>query len=317
MEDYRDQYDQDQYNDNQYDDQYDDDYNDDYDRGDRTVKILKILIAVLAIVLIAISVVYFNQVKEMRADFAIERDTLTSHINSLMDDYDNLSTENDSISRNLESERFKADSLLNQLKSERSLSYAKMRKYEQELGTLRSVMRTYVHQIDSLNQLNQKLAQENVTYRKQVSTERLRAEKAEERSEELTNKIMIGSVVRARDIELVPLTSKDKEVSRMSRADRLRVDFILSSNDLTQPGSREIYIRIIAPDGFVLANQSGATLEFEGNLITYSASREVDYQNKDLSVGIFYNSSDFTAGKYQVSVYMDGRMIGENEFVLK
>ncbi len=312
MEEYKEEYD-----DNRYDDYNDDDYNDDYYRSNRTVKILKILIALLAVVLIAISFVYFNQVKEIRADFAIERDTLTSRISTLVLQYDSLTTENDSISRNLETERFKADSLLNQLKKERSLSYSKMRRYEQELGTLRTVMRTYVNQIDSLNQLNQKLSAENLTYRKQVSSERLRAEKAEERSQELNNKILIGSVVRARDIELVALSSKDKEVSRVSRAERLRADFIISSNDLTQPGAREVFVRIIAPDGFVLANPNAATLDFEGSKITYSANREIDYQNKDLSVSIFYGGTEFVAGKYQIGIYMDGRMIGENEFVLR
>lgn len=307
MEDYRDQ----------YDDQYDDQFDDQYGGGDRTVKILKILIAVLAIVLIAISVVYFSQVKQIRNDFAIERDTLSARISTLMSDYDNLSTENDTLSLHLETERFKADSLLTQLQKERSLSYAKMRQYEQELGTLRTVMRNYVQQIDSLNQLNQQLAAENISYRQQVSSERLRAEKAEEVSQELNNKIAIGSVVRARDVELTALRSNDREVSRISRAERLRVNFILSSNELTQPGSRDVYIRITAPDGFVLANRNGATLDFEGNMLTYSANREVDYQNKDLNVAIYYEGTDFAAGKYIINVYMDGRMIGENEFVLK
>ncbi|MFI3265563.1 MAG: hypothetical protein R3Y15_00235 [Rikenellaceae bacterium] len=308
---------EDLYDDNNYDNNYDDDYNDDYDGSGRNVKILKILVAVLAIVLVAITVVYFSQVKQIRSEFAIERDTLTNQINNLLIDYDNLTTENDSISRNLLTEREKADSLLTQLKNERSLSYSKMQRYEKELGTLRTVMRNYVHQIDSLNQLNQKLSQENVTIRKQVSTERLRADKAEELTQELNNKLKIGSVVRARDIELVALTSRDKEVDRASRAARLRADFVLSSNDLTEPGAREVYVRITAPDGFVLANSSGAMLDFEGSMITYTANREVDYQNKDLSVSIFYTGAEFSAGKYKINIYMDGRMIGENEFALK
>ena len=59
------------------------------------------------------------------------------------------------------------------------------------------------------------------------------------------------------------------------------------------------------------------TFAFEGSAITYSAMREVDYQNADLEVGIYFNSTGFAPGTYKVELYMEGRMIGSNDIVMR
>ena len=63
---------------------------------------------------------------------------------------------------------------------------------------------------------------------------------------------------------------------------------------------------------------SAATFEFEGERLTYTASRDVDYQNEDLAVGVYYNDgAGFTAGTYRVEVYADGRLAGQSDIVLR
>ncbi len=295
----------------------------DYEYGQETpspqksIKGYQIIILVLAVILAALSFLYYNQMSGLKRDFAIERDTLTNQLLALRGDYDNLRTENDTIARNLGIEREKADSLLQQLAKERSYSRATIRKYEKEIGTLRSVMRNYVHQIDSLNTLNKELITQNADYRQRVTSERLRADMAEEKAEELSTKIRKGSVIRARDIAIRVLSSSDREVTRASRAARLRVDFVLSSNELATPGERNVYARIIGPDGYILANAANAVFEYEGDMISYSATRQIDYQNQDLGVSLYYNGGGITAGKYVVSIYMDGYLIGSTETLLR
>ena len=50
------------------------------------------------------------------------------------------------------------------------------------------------------------------------------------------------------------------------------------------PGNKAVYVRITAPDGYVLTTEAMPTFEFEGERLSYSAMREVDYQNQDLSL---------------------------------
>ena len=216
-----------------------------------------------------------------------------------------------------EGERQKADSLLQTLQKERRLSYAKIREYEKKMTYMREVMTGYIRQIDSLNTINKKLVSENSSIRKKILDYRLRAESAEEKSQELSTKVRQGSVIRARDIRLVALSKSDREVSRANRAERLRVDLVLVGNELSTPGERNVYTQIIGPDGYPLVNGSNALFDFEGSSITYSAMRSVDYQNNDLNVSLFYNGPGITSGKYQVKIYTDGHMIGSSEISLR
>jgi len=287
---------------------------------DNSLKGYKIIVIILAVVLAALTYLYFTQVMELKGDrqeLMVQRDTLVNRLTGIMIDFDSLKTENDTISANLILERQRADSILQKLQQERSLSYAKINQYEKELGTLRTIMQNYVRQIDSLNTLNQTLVQENLTYRRNETQLRLRAEMAEERATELDIKVQQGSVILARNISLLALNKNDKEVTRANRAERLRTDFVLTANELATPGDRTVYIRIVGPDGYLLANSSDNVFDYEGERIAYSASRSVDYQNDDLGVGIYYNGSGITSGKYSVSVYMDGKLIGSNEIILK
>jgi len=289
-------------------------------QNDNSLKGYKIIVIILAVVLAALTYLYFTQVMELKGDrqeLMVQRDTLVNRLTGIMIDFDSLKTENDTISANLILERQRADSILQKLQQERSLSYAKINQYEKELGTLRTIMQNYVRQIDSLNTLNQTLVQENLTYRRNETQLRLRAEMAEERATELDIKVQQGSVILARNISLLALNKNDKEVTRANRAERLRTDFVLTANELATPGDRTVYIRIVGPDGYLLANSSDNVFDYEGERIAYSASRSVDYQNDDLGVGIYYNGSGITSGKYSVSVYMDGKLIGSNEIILK
>ncbi len=310
-----------EYNSNydQYDPRYDQYGQDPYgkDPQQKSIKGLKIMIVILAVILAGLSVMYFTQVRNMQADFAEKRDTLISQLTALSGDYESLRTENDTITQNLATERGRTDSLLEAIQKERSISRSKIKGYEKQLSYMRTVMEGYIHQIDSLNTLNQKLGSENVTLRKQVTTARLRADMAEEKATELTTKVQKGAVIRARNIALQALNNSDKAVSRSARAARLRVDFVLVGNELTTPGQRNVYAQITGPDGYVLANATGDLFNFEGDMITYSATREVDYQNEDLSVSLFYNGGGIREGKYSVRIFIDGHMIGSNEIIMR
>jgi DNA repair ATPase RecN len=270
----------------------------------------------LAVILAAISVLYYNINRRQQLQYhelEVVRDSIKNDLTSLISEYDSLQYQNDTISARL----VEANELVEQLKYERRLNYNRLRAYEKEVGTLRTVMKRYLRQIDSLNSLNKKLINENVSYRKEISSANLRAERAEEKASELKNKVQQGAILRARDISLVALNAKGNQVSRVRTATTLRVDFTLNANELTTPGNREVYVRITSPDGYILSTEQTPTFEFEGGKLSYSASREVDYQNEDVDVSIFYNGSGFAAGTYKVQLYSGGYMMGSTEVALR
>ena len=262
----------------------DDDYMTPQPDAGKSIRGYRIVIIILSVILVALSALYFSIHRQQMIDNRLlqsDRDSIQNDLGRLMTDFDNLQVTNDSISAGLTIERDRADSLMTRLKKERSWNLAKIKQYEKEVGTLRTIMKGYIRQIDSLNTLNKRLISENVGYRKEISSAKLGAEMAEE------------------------------------NAARLRVDFVLTANELATPGEKTIYVRITSPDGYVLTTEAMPTFDFEGERLSYSAMREVDYQNQDLDVGIFYNSTGFAAGTYTVQLFCEGRLIGTSQIAMR
>ena len=302
---------------NDYDDtRYDDEYGYEEQVDNKAVRGYRIVIIILAVILVALSVVYFNMHRQQQAEYALleeDRTKIQGDLDSLIVSFDDLKIQNDSIAANLE----EANQLMEQLKNERRLNYAKIRAYEKEVGTLRTVMQGYIRQIDSLNNINQQLTRENISYKKEISTAQLRAEMAEERAEELNNKVRVGAVIRARSITMQALSNRGKEVTRVKNAQRLYLDFALAANELAEPGNKAIYACVTSPEGYLIANNSASTFTFEGEQKVYSAMREVDYECADLPVGIYVDGSGFTPGTYRIELYVEGRLAGTAEVAMR
>ncbi len=285
----------------------------------RSVRGYKVIIVLLLIVLVGLAVIFWRQSNNMRRDFEIERDTLIANIEQFKVDIDNVRGANEEIAGNLQTERNRADSLLAEIRNERNRTNATIRKYEKEIGTLRAIMRHYVEQIDSLGRINRQLVDENINIRRNADAVGVRAAAAEERASELEGQVRIGSMVKARDVKITLLNTKDREVTRVSRAARLRVDFVLSANALAEVGGRRIYVQLKDAEGFIMTTNSvdgGGTFEFEGDKIAYTAYRDVDYGGSDLPVGIYYNGA-MKKGAIHVDIYMDGTIIGSGDAVLR
>lgn len=286
----------------------------------KTIRGYRIVVIILAIILAGVSALYFSlnhtqkqEFEEKQALLEDERNELQEDLTAMISEYDTLRYQNDTIAAKLD----EAVKTIEQLKNERRLNYNKLRAYQKEVGTLRAVMKNYLRQIDSLNSINKKLSGENVSLRKEVSTAKLRADVAEERASELQNRVQQGSVLRARDISMTALNSRGKDISRVKNATTLRVDFTIGANELAAAGNRPIYLCITSPDGYMLATEAMPTFTYQGSKKGYSASREVDYQNEDLDVSIFYNGSGFTPGVYKVDIYMSDNHIGSSEIDMR
>ena len=281
---------------------------------DKSIKGYRMVICILAVILVAISGLYFKIHQDQKRDYQfleIERDSIQSNLGVLMEDFDNLQITNDTISQNLATERLRADSLMQQLQKERTYNYNQLAKYKKEVETLRGVMKGYLRQIDSLNDINTDLQAKNVAYEKERSDYQERVEKAEEKAEELNTKVRIGSVIRTGGVRIVALNDNGKAVKRIKVASRLRVDFELTANELAEPGEKTIYVCITDPDGYVLSPADKMIpFTFEGEGLTASAMRKVSYENESVPVSIFYDGSAFQKGTYKVDIYIDGRHCG-------
>lgn len=247
-----------------------------------------------------------------------EKDSIESNLNNLYSDYKNLESNNDSINNQLAVERGKIQGLLTQMKQEKAINYQKIKDYQKELGTLRSIMKSYIQQIDSLNTLNQALIAENVKVKEESGMTKMANQELSQKNEELSSKVQKGSIIKARDIAATLINKRGKTVTRARRIDKIKVCFTLVENDIAQAGLRDVYVRITGPDKYVLAKSETDLFDYQGQKIVFSAKREIDYQNKDVDLCIFYdNNGDLVSGSYDVNIFMDGMQIGTTQFMIK
>ena len=248
-------------------------------------------------------------VESARRIFEDENSMLQRNAEDLVTELEELKDQNDTMMLKYQ----EAVVMLEQLQREKTYNYEQLAKYKKEVATLRNVMKGYLRQIDSLNTINSNLQAQNIQYKKEINTAQMRADVAEEKADELNTKVRIGSVIQASGIRMTALNAKSNEVKRMRLAKRLKVDFDLTANELAEPGEKSVYLRILGPDGYLLAPSEVILFSFEGDEMRASAVRKVDYENESVPVSIFYDGETFTNGTYTVEIYVDGRLSGSKE----
>ena len=276
------------------------------------------LAAVAVLLAGALAYVWFQK-SSLVKDLNLEKEDLTEQIVALQQDYDNLSSDYEAINSQLDSSREEVSQLVERIKQTDATNRAKMRQYEKELGTLRSIMRNYIVQIDSLNTLNQQLSAEADAARKDAASSRCQNEQLNKQVNELSGQVAAGSVIKARGIILEPYSAQDKVTDRSSRVVRMLTTLSLVENDLAPKGPVRVYIVVKAPDGTILTNANSTGFESGGEARTASASREVDYEGKEVELSIYLNdlTDRCVKGVYTVEAYTAQGYLGSAETMLR
>lgn len=271
---------------------------------------------ILSGALIFLITMYFSQKNsmiEMETILTQEKDSLANELMHMVNAYDTLKTNNDTLNAGLIKERERIVKLLSINASNVQL----IKKYKGEITTMREIMKSYIVQIDSLNTRNKILVAENTEIRQQITQVRSTNTELSKVREELSTKVEIASVIQAKDIVAVSLNKNRKETTRINLLDKLRICFTLRENPLAKAGVKQVYMRVLRPDSLVIATSPDNLFSYKGNNIIYSASREVDYMNQDIEMCIFLdNTGDFIIGNYSVELYLEDSIIGKTNFML-
>ena len=246
--------------------------------------------------------------------FQMERDSLEGELRNIYFQYDSLETDNLEIQIEMNQQQQK----INKLIAIQADDAYKIKMYKRETETIRSVLRSYIVQIDSLNMQNQELMAANKQLRnteRRLTTEKEQLEKDKTQLEEIKD---LATTLQASEINLVMLNRRDKEISRIRSAVKIRIDFLLRANKVTPPGEKALYIRIIRPDQVLLGSPELEMFAINGEQFPASASRVITYENEDLPVSVFWtNDGELVPGEHSVELFTEGKNIGSASFVLK
>ena len=278
---------------------------------------LTVAVAVLIVKIIQSS----NTISDYREEVSYVEDQkvkLEGELNNIIVTYDSLKTENDSINQQLVAQQEYIKKLLKQKAS----NVYKIKKYQDELGTLREIMRSYIVQIDSLNTKNKELTAENVQLGQKLHKSETEKKALSEEKDKLTETVALAQKLSVYNI--VPEAMKErkgresKEIDKADKADMIRVCFTVRENRVAHAGNKTIYLRIIRPDDFVLAAEESGLFEYEGEMLAYSAKRELEYDNADIDMCIYWNKTEeLVPGTYQIAIYAEGYEIGTSTLTLQ
>ena len=285
------------------------------------VKSLKTVMYVLAgvAVLLAVALIFiWSQKSSLIRELEVEKQDLTAQMENLQNDYASLSSDYDSINSQLDTYRAEVANLLERIKKTDATNRAKMRQYEKELGTLRSIMRNYIVQIDSLNTLNHKLTADAAAARREAAASKAANAELSQQVENLSGQVAAGAVIKARGLSMAAYNSSDKVTDRSSRVVRLLTSLSLVENDLAPKGPVRVYIRVKDPNGIILTNSNRTSFTFNGEAMIASASRQVDYEGKEVDMSIYLNDiPSFQKGVYTVEAYTEQSKLGSAELMLR
>jgi cell division protein FtsB len=204
------------------------------------------------------------------------------------------------------------------------------------LGKIKEYEKFLVEKDEMIAQLkaeNEHLVATNDSLHTHVGSLTSERERLVQRQAELTdsvvtftaaNKELSAKVSKAASLKILTVNSrgktKDKDEYKSSRVDKLKLVFNLPENELTAQEPKDIYVRVLDPEGAVVADDATGSGEFEidGAPSKFTTRESIAYQNNNQKVEMLYdNTSQLRPGKYNVELYAEGYKIGGGNFTIK
>jgi cell division protein FtsB len=285
---------------------------------------LKAIVIALAVLLVGSLVYIFKLTNDVKSQDTTITKTLTEKESVLKDlgelkaTYDAAIAENTSMSDELVAEREKVVGLMSQLEKSKG-DTASMAKYKQQFLTLQTKMNTLMQEVEVLKKENQTLTtnldstkvvlEESKNYNQTLVGQNEELSKTVEKASKLTVLNLKTAAFKKRS------SGKEIATDKASRADILKVTFTIAENQVAKSGDKTYYVQVIDAKNNVLGNKE--TVTFGSEILTYSFSTVVQFENKTVQVSEELPGKSFEKGSYFVNVFDKNELVSKSSFTLK
>ncbi|MBO4577920.1 MAG: hypothetical protein J5688_04355 [Paludibacteraceae bacterium] len=288
-----------------------------------------LIITLIVLLLAAIGVLVYlylqqkQEMTEMVEQMEFEKSELEDEYEDLAMQFDGYRTpdiHNDSLAQLLNQEQQRVRDLLEELRITKATNARRIAELKKELATVRQVMVSYVHQIDSLNQTNQRLTAENKQVREQYAVVQQQAEELQQQNTHLTEKVTRASMLEITAFKVTPLNKNDRKTSNLNQMQKIQFDFTIGKNITSDRGMKQVYMRIVRPDGelITLPNPAQRMFAFENSEIEYSLTKEFEYGGEAIDLTLYWTVGEILyKGTYNADFFIDGALIASFPFELK
>ncbi len=294
----------------------------------------KILLTIFIIVLIALNgvLLYLNiknrdentvltqQKKETQANLDLTEarmDSISNELDIRIAEVQKLGGDVETLTKAKEQLEKDKTSLKNANASERRRLNEKIKAYEELLVSKDEEISKLKMERDELFSENTNLKTKTVRLTDSIST-------IDREKRQLAEKVNIASALKAESLDITAINEKGKERDkgeyRAKQIDRIKIAFNLGENNVAKIETKDIYMRLIEPDGAAVFDMAtgGGTFMFENQETFFTAKQEILFDNTRQPVSfVFDKGTPYKTGKYTVELYADGFKIGQGSFVVK
>jgi septal ring factor EnvC (AmiA/AmiB activator) len=254
-----------------------------------------------------------------------EKSDIQSSFDASLARLDSMATVNTGLNSQLtekNSEIAKVKSEIRSILSKKNATAAELSRAKTLIAQLNDKISVLEQDVARLTEENQTLSNDKVvlTQEKEKLTTDLAT--TTEVKQNLEKKVDVASTLNASNIAITPIdvrkSGKEKVSTTAKRVDKLLVSFDVT-NRIAQPGSTDVYVLVIGPDGTPITSGTETFTTREDGNKTYTAKLPVEIETaKKKNVEFaFAPGTKFQQGSYKIMIYQNGFLIGESVRELK
>lgn len=284
-----------------------------------------VLIIILVLLLIGAGFKFYRDYQQ--------KEVLNTELNSTVDQLDSIRTQLDQkIAKiqelggditDLQTLKKDLEGQISVLKESNQATKKQLSYYREKVSGYTELLKNKDKEIEHLKDVNKQLLTENTGLKQEKNQLNDSISDLHKKGEELQNKVAIASHLKAENIHIYGVNKRGKEREdefRPRQVEKLKITFSLAENKVAPIGGRDIYIRIMQPNGKVLfdvAHGSGS-FTIDGKELFYTAKQEILFDNTKQELTFYYErEKDYEEGVYTVEIYATDYTIGKKDFTVK
>ena len=283
----------------------------------------KILIGLLVVLLVSLAGYTYTLIQQNKGTVLFleaDKAEVQKELEAIVVSYNEILQDNKLKDKELIAARDRIIVLLDSVKDYKA-NLSIITRYKAQVRALKNERAQLFKRADSLLVVTQRLAIEKDSTTAVLNKTIKVVDSVTTANTQLFNSLEKGALIGITNLDVTAIIvrkgGKIKETKRASRADKIRVCYTIAPNTLAQAGDRVLYVQVINPDNNIIGDKSNIT--FGQDLLTYSKSESVFYENKALDVCAIVGTKgqDVLKGLYTINIFDAQRQIGSTTLMLK
>ncbi|MFD2597873.1 hypothetical protein ACFSQ3_02830 [Sphingobacterium corticis] len=289
----------------------------------------KIYFFIIAIAALVATNVYFY-VKFRSSDeklytITLQKENLQTDIDRIEAELDNANSQGVPYTSDLEASESEARMVINNLRqdlSKEDLSEQDLVSVRKEVDGLKSRVSQFRDEVVGLRVKSELLAEENNALKEELDESAREIRTLKTNQTIMTSKMSKASAIKVSNV-LINGVSEKRDGSLVSspkakKVDKLQISFSIADNPIAERGNKEVFVRIINPNGNLIANTDDL-FYVHGEKLQYTFKENINFTNNGQEYQLLWSDGEngFRKGAYTILLYSDNSIMGRASIVLK